>query len=91
MEKQYCIEWSLKSGRTGWKSIGHNCPEEAIKQMNRKIKNKSCASVSITWNYVGEDVPDEEIGCDYFYQGVYKTKLNIFGCDVYIDNDIKEM
>ena len=91
MKKQYCLEWQNKKGSSGWKSIGYDCPNEAIKQMEKKIKSKSCASANIHWNYVGDDVPNGEIGNEYFYKGLYKTKLEIFGHDVYIDNDIQEI
>lgn len=90
MKKQYCLEWQNKKGSSCWKSIGYDCPNEAIKQMKNKIKNKCCASVNIYWNYVGNDVPDDEIGNEYFYKGLHKRKLEIFGNAVYIDNDIQE-
>ena len=91
MKKKYYLEWVNKDGRWYMKSIGKDCPSEAIKLMQNKIKSKSCASVYINWNYVGDDVPNDEIGKDYFYKGLSKTKLEIFGHDVYIDNDIQEM
>lgn len=32
MKKQYCLEWQNKKGSSGWKSIGYDCPNEAIFQ-----------------------------------------------------------
>ena len=91
MKKQYCLEWGLMSGHYGWKSIGEECPEEAVRQMKRKIRNKSCISAWVNWNWCGEDTPDEEMGRDYFYKGLYKYSLEVFGTKVYIQNDIREM
>lgn len=91
MKKQFGLEWNLKSGHNGWKSIGYDCPEEAERQMKRKIKSKSCTSAYITWNYVGNDVPEEELFEEHFYKGLYKYRIEMFGMDVYIENDIREM
>lgn len=91
MKKQYCLEWHNKSGRNGFRVIGYDCPTQAEKAMQKKIKLVSCASATISWNYVGDDVSDEEIGKEYFYKGLYKERLEIFGFDVYVENAYKEM
>lgn len=91
MKKQYCLEWTTKKGNTGWKHIGHDCPDLAEKMLGRKIKQTSTASAYITWNYVGDDIPDGELYEDHFYKGFYKYHLDVMGMTVYIDNDIREM
>ena len=93
MRKQYCLEWTTRSGRVNgtWKSIGHDCPELAEKALQKKIKAKSTLSAWITWNYVGSDMPEEEFGVDHFYKGFYKHTLDVMGMKVIIQNDIREM
>ncbi len=92
MRKQYCLEWNTKSGRNGWKSLGHDLTEKECRSiLNKKIKLKSTASAYITWNYTGNDIPKEEFGEDHFLMGLYKRHMELMGMDVYVDNDIKEM
>lgn len=89
MRKQYCMEWINKTGRDGFKSIGHDCPELAEKELMKKIKQKSCASAWLTWNYTGEDVPDNEFGVDHYIKGVRKESVEILGFGtVYFDDEI---
>ena len=95
MAKQYCMEWQTKSGRTGWKSIGKDCPAEAEKALKKKIKTKSCLSAYITYNFVGDDSTDQNFGKDYFYKGLYKgsEQLDVFGTtvNIFYEDDIREM
>lgn len=91
MKKQYCLEWQNKSGSNGFKSVGIDCAELAEKALTRKIKLKSCASARLTWNYVGADVPDDEIGEDHFYKGYYKKSFEMLGVRMYVENDIREI
>lgn len=88
MRKQYCLEWYNKSGRDGFKSIGHDCPELAEKELWKKIKSKSCANAYVTWNYTGDDAPEEFE--DHFFKGVKKRTLDLLGTTVYIENDYIE-
>lgn len=90
MRKQYCLEWRNKSGRDGFKSIGHDCPALAEKELKKKIRQKSCADAYITWNYTGNDIPEGEFGEDHFIKGIRKRSFEIFGSTVYVDNDYIE-
>lgn len=91
MKKQYCMEWFTKSGRDGFKDLGYDLTEKECRSaLNRKMKQRSTASASITWNYVGNDVPDEELGEEYFFLGATKTHLEILGSTFWIDNEITE-
>ena len=87
MRKQYCLEWRNKSGRDGFKSIGHDCPALAEKELKKKIRQKSCADAYITWNYTGHDIPEGEFGEDHFIKGIRKRSFDVFGSTVYVDND----
>lgn len=90
MKKQYGLEWNTRSGRCNWKSIGYDCPQEAIKEMRKKIKSKSVLSAMVTWNYVGNDVPDEELGREYGYMRAYKMVVDtIIGRAIFQD-EIRE-
>ena len=91
MRKQYCLEWINKSGRDGFKSIGHDCPALAEKELNRKIKSKSCASAWITWNYTGNDIPEDEFGQDHYFKGIRKRSFDLLGTTIYVENDYIEM
>ena len=90
MKKQYCLEWYNKSERDGFKSIGYDCPEQAEKAMKRKIRQKSCAEAYITWNYVGNDIPEGEFGEEHFYKGIRKRSFDVLGSTIFIDNDYIE-
>ena len=90
MKKQYCLEWINKSGRSGWKNIGKDCPELALKELKKKIKQESCASAWVNWNYVGADVPDEEVGIDYPLKRIYKNSVDLFGHKVWFDDELIE-
>lgn len=92
MRKQYCMEWDTKSGRNGWKSLGHDLTEKELTSLlNRKMKQKSTASAFITWNYTGDGIPEEEFGKDHFFMGLHKKRLEVLGMVVYIDNEIEKM
>lgn len=90
MRKQYCLEWRNKYGRDGFKSIGHDCPALAEKELKKKIRQKSCAEAYITWNYTGGDIPEGEFGEDHFIKGIRKRSFDVFGSTVYVDNDYIE-
>lgn len=76
MRKQYCMEWNTKSGRNDWKSLGIDLTKKECKTiLNKKIKQRSTASAWITWNYIGDDIPEEEFDKDHFLMGLYKTRL----------------
>ena len=85
MKKQHCMEWYTKKGNDGFKSLGHDLTkEECKKALMKKLKQKSTISVQITWNYVGEDRPDD---FDHDYMFGKKRKFNLLGSDVYVEND----
>lgn len=90
MKKQYCLEWYNKSGRDGFKSIGYDCPVEAERELKKKIRQRSCAEAMITWNYVGNDIPEDEFGEEHFYKRIRKKKFDVLGMTVYVDNDYIE-
>lgn len=88
MKKQYCLEWYTKNGRDGFKSLGYDLTEQEVeKEMMKKLKQKSTASVAISWNYVGSDVPEELAGDEWWLMGGSKRKFEVFGNTVYVDND----
>ena len=90
MKKQYCLEWMNKSGRSGCKNIGYDCPKQAEKELRKKIKQESCASAWVNWNWVGNDVSDDELGNDYYFKGIHKNYVELFGRKVWIENDYIE-
>lgn len=88
MKKQYCLEWYTKKGNDGFKSLGYDLTDaQCEKEMMRKLKQRTTESVCITWNYVGNDIPDEEIGKDYYLMGGRKNSFEVLGSIVYIEND----
>lgn len=88
MKKQYCMEWYTKKGNDGFKSLGYDLADDQVKkEMMKKLKQRSTESVVITWNYVGNDIPDEEIGEEYFLMGGRKRSLDVLGMTCYIEND----
>ena len=92
MRKQYCMTWYTKSGKSFFKSLGHDITEdECRKALLKKIKLKSTTSAIIEWNYTGDDVDDEELGKDYFFLGYRKWFMNFMGHYIYDDDQIIEM
>lgn len=92
MKKQYYLTYDLKSGKYGFKNLGHDLTEEEVeKALKRKIKSKNCCRVVASWGYVGKDIPDDEMFKDYFIKGYYKNFVELMGCKVYFEDDIKEI
>lgn len=88
MKKRYYIEWETIKGRKAFKRS--DSQEEAEAEMRKRIKNKNVRSVSVSWSWVGDDVPDEEIGNEYFLKGLYKDSVEFMGCEIVIQDRIKE-
>lgn len=88
MKKQYCLEWYTKKGNFGFKSLGYDLTEDqAEKEMMRKLKSKTTSSVRVTWNYVGNDIPDEEFGEEYWLMSGSKRTLDVLGMTCYFENE----
>ena len=61
-----------------------------MKRVSYTIALDSILSVMVTWNYVGNDVPDEELGREYGYMRAYKMVVDtIIGRAIFQD-EIRE-
>lgn len=88
MKKQYCMDWCTRKGNDGFKNLGYDLTiEQCEKELMRKLKQKTTESVYITWNWVGSDVPDGELGNEYPVMfGKVKT-MEILGIKVYMNGE----
>lgn len=92
MKKQFIIEWTTKKGNDGWKSLGYDLSDEEVeKQLRNKIKKEHIATVWITWNPVGSDVPDSQYGKETYVKGYRKEWVNLFGAKCWFEDEIQEI
>lgn len=88
MKKQYCIEWYTRSGRDGFKTLGYDLSDnECKRELAKKLRQKTTSSVTISWNYVGDDIPDSEVGEEHPYMGGAVRRIEMFGHTLYLDNE----
>lgn len=82
MTKKYELSWRGENNNFHCKQFKDYINVEKV--FNRKVNEKVIKTISAEINYyfVGNDVPDEEVGKDYLIKGFYREVIEILGHDV---------